>query len=593
MKMLKKFTLPNISILVVVLACFSLDWHFKNWEEHDRVIEHDIHCYYAYLPSLFIFNDIKQEKSDYRIGDDYYLFWPNFTSDGKKVNKMTMGLSVLYAPFFFTAHLYAICSEYLPWQPGYEANGFSEPYKVFLLLSAIFYLIIGLEFLRRILKYFLFSEWVISVTILLVGLGTNLLCYSSLSAPNVHVYNFFLFSVFVFYTLKWYDNSSLKNSLVLGLVFGFISLVRPSNAVVLIFFLLYGISSLPDLKMRILFFLEKVKLLLVIFTASLVAWVPQLIYWKIVTGSFLFYSYSEEGFLFTEPKILEGLFSFRKGWLLYTPMMGFALVGIFMLKDKFKKVKWAILTFLGVNIYIIFSWWCWWYGGSFGQRSMIESYVILAIPLAYVVKFMDERKVVVRICFYLLFSFFILLNMFQTLQFELHSLHWDGMTKELYFKQFGILPRIDSFDSYVQSPDAWNLPKSGSEVARVNINLKAFNGKFLCADAGFYDLVIANRDNAWEWETFFMIEYKNRQCSIRSFRGRYLSPELKKNSEISATHMNMDKWERFTIIDHGNNLVSFKAVNEKYLSVDEKTLQLFAVADEIGEREKFEIVYLK
>ena len=50
--------------------------------------------------------------------------------------KMTMGMSILYSPFFFVAHGVALMS-------GYPEDGFSEPYKVFLLLSAIFYLFVG------------------------------------------------------------------------------------------------------------------------------------------------------------------------------------------------------------------------------------------------------------------------------------------------------------------------------------------------------------------------------------------------------------------------------------------------------------------
>ena len=130
-------------------------------------------------------------------------------------------------------------------------------------------------------------------------------------------------------------------------------------------------------------------------------------------------------------------------------------------------------------------------------------------------------------------------------------------------------------------------------MSRRNINLRAFNGKYVCADASFYNLVLANRDNAWEWETFLMIEYKNDQCALRSFRAHFLSPELNNNAEISATHMSIDKWEVFTMVDHGNNVISLMAFNGKFLTVDEKTLQLFANSDTIGEREKFEIISSK
>ena len=142
-----------------------------------------------------------------------------------------MGMSILYSPFFFVAHAFALATDY-------PEDGFSEPYKVFLLLSAIFYLFIGLDFLRKILRHYQFSDSIIAIVILLLGLGTNLLCYSSQSGPMSHVYSFCLFAIFIYYTIKWYERQSAKNTLLLGISFGMITLVRPSNTVIIIFFLL-------------------------------------------------------------------------------------------------------------------------------------------------------------------------------------------------------------------------------------------------------------------------------------------------------------------------------------------------------------------
>jgi len=84
MSFIKKIGLPSVSIFIVALTCFIIDFDLKLWEKQDRVIEHDVHWYYSYLPSTFIYDDLKQEKSDYRFDDNYYLFWPLFTEDGKK-----------------------------------------------------------------------------------------------------------------------------------------------------------------------------------------------------------------------------------------------------------------------------------------------------------------------------------------------------------------------------------------------------------------------------------------------------------------------------------------------------------------------------
>ena len=127
-------------------------------------------------------------------------------------------------------------------------------------------------------------------------------------------------------------------------------------------------------------------------------------------------------------------------------MMVFAIIGIFLLPNKIEKLKWSILVFTSLNIYVVFSWWCWWYGGTFGQRVLIESYALLVIPLASFVQWIQTKNMVVKNLFYLICIFFIWLNIFQTYQFEYKALHYDSMSKKLYIKQFGKLTPIPDSD---------------------------------------------------------------------------------------------------------------------------------------------------
>lgn len=581
----RNYSFSNIAILIVVLACLLIDFSLKNWEKRERVIEYDIRNYYAYLPALFIYHDIKLVKNDYRIGDKEYWIWSVNTPDGKRVIKTTMGMSILYAPFFFVANAYAILSNYLE-------NGFSEPYKLFLLLSTIFYLFIGLDYLKKTLAHYKFSDTYTAITILSIGLGTNLLAYSSQSAPMPHAYNFCLFAIFIYFTIKWYESQTIKNTLIIGALIGLISLIRPSNAVILIFFAFYGVTNLSDLKQRALFFKQKFLLLLLMLIPIFLVWLPQFIYWKTVTGKYIYYSYNDEGFFFNHPQIINGLFSFRKGWLLYTPMMVFALAGIFLLRNDLKKIRLPIILFLIVNVYIIFSWWCWWYGGSYGQRSMIESYALLAIPFTSFVKFISQTKWYYNLIFYCVAVFFIWMNIFQTYQYEKGSLHYDGMTKELYFKQFGKLDRVQDFNSFINYPN-YEEARKGPVSKTVNqekiIYIKAINNKYVCADESSNRIVIANRDKAGPWETFELIMLTNDKCAISTYDGHFLSAELDQQNEITATRQKINDWETFSLIKL-DDYFAFKACNGKYLSIDNSTFQLFANSDTLGRLQKFEII---
>jgi hypothetical protein len=104
-------------------------------------------------------------------------------------------------------------------------------------------------------------------------------------------------------------------------------------------------------------------------------------YWKYITGELFFNSYVGEQFYFNNSHVLKGLFGFRKGWLIYTPIMLFSILGIYFLRNQLKHFFASISITLFIYIFVIFSWWCWWYGGSFGQRAMIDIYPLLAIPL--------------------------------------------------------------------------------------------------------------------------------------------------------------------------------------------------------------------
>jgi hypothetical protein len=601
-----KFSFSSIAIGVVAFACLLIDFSLKNWEKQDRVIEWDVHSYYEYLPALFIYDDIKFEKSDYHLSDNRYLFWPVYTDDGRKVIKMTMGTAILYSPFFIVAHAYASHTDY-------PEDGFSEPYKVFLLLSTIFYLVVGLNFVKKILTHYNFSDKIIGAVILLTGLGTNMLCYASQSAPMSHIYSFCAFSIFIFFTIRWFQRQSIVNTVVLGLLFGLISLIRPTNAVIILFFIFYNISNAEELQQRARLFFQKYLLVILAGICTFLVWIPQLVYWKFATGHFLSYSYGDEGFFFSHPRIIDGLFSFRKGWLIYTPMMLFALLGIFFMKEEAKKLRGGLIVFSIVNVYIIFSWWCWWYGGTFGQRSFIESYSLLTIPFASFIKNLSDRKLLYNIPFYAVAAFFIWLNIFQTYQFEFHSLHHDGMTRELYFKQFGKMDRVKDFDSMVHWANYEEAKKGNScesaavngntssnnalankpgkkELTRKTIQLRASNGKFVCADESIGDRIIANRDSAQGWETFTLIQFENNEYGILSRRNKFFSDNEPNSKEISATEDNISELGVFSLIQIDKDHVVFKNAAGRYWHLDEKTKHLYVTSENITEGEKFEMM---
>ena len=107
-----------------------------------------------------------------------------------------------------------------------------------------------------------------------------------------------------------------------------------------------------------------------------------------------------------------------------------------------------------LNIYTIFSWWCWWYGGGFGQRAFIDSYALMAVAAASLLTIAGASprqiaRTVGMASFLLLMS----LGIFNNLQYYYGAIHWDSMTKEAYFDSFGRIRPSARFYDLLEAPD--------------------------------------------------------------------------------------------------------------------------------------------
>jgi hypothetical protein len=132
---------------VILLCAIVITWvnfNGKLWNKEQGIVKHDIISYYSYLPAAIIYKDLSFKFID----DDRVFFhnkiWIFKSPNGGRYQKMTMGLSFLYAPFFLAGHGIAHLT-------GAEPNGYSTPYMFFLQFSALFYLLLGLIILRKII----------------------------------------------------------------------------------------------------------------------------------------------------------------------------------------------------------------------------------------------------------------------------------------------------------------------------------------------------------------------------------------------------------------------------------------------------------
>lgn len=403
-----------------------------------NVLGWDVMGYYLYLPAIFIHDDLTiqdREWVDTAI-EKYHLTGTFYQAvkqpDGRYVMRYTSGLALLNAPFFFVAHGIAGMA-------GYEQDGFSPPYQWGMLIGSLFYTLIGIWLCRKLLLRY-FDDRTTAVLLALLVLATNYFQITVFAATLVHGYLFTLYVILLLHTAKWHERPNIRSAFMIGLMTGLITLIRPNELVIILIPILWGITGFnKTIKEKLNLVFNKFGHVIVLGTGALIGGCIQLIYWKYATGHWLYYSYQDPGvgFDFKSPHTIDFLFSYRKGWLVYTPVMLLAVVGFYYLWKNNRKLFWAFTAYFIINLYIVSSWSVWWYaGGSYSSRSMVSSYAMLLIPLGYLLQQLWQKKPLV-ILSAVIFVLLAVLNLFQMWQFNMGILDGERITGKYYWRVFG------------------------------------------------------------------------------------------------------------------------------------------------------------
>ena len=286
---------------------------------------------------------------------------------------------------------------------------------------------------KLLLRYF--STKAVTLTLICLGLGTNLYYYTILAVGMPHVYVFSLFSIVLFLVDSWYRNFKPQNILLAAILVSILILIRPIFILFLPLLLLWNLEN-TSLISRLNVLKNHWLQIVISIVAAFLVWVPQFLYWKTVSGSYVFYPYVGETFFFTDPHIWDCLFGFRKGWFIYTPIMLFATIGIVYSLKKYKNLSLVIFISAFLYFYVCTCWWVWWFGGSFGWRPMIDIYPLMAFGFAAIFQFLLGKRLWVKWVFSLIGVCFILLNFAYTRQSHEGNLHHDAMSQDAYFYLF-------------------------------------------------------------------------------------------------------------------------------------------------------------
>jgi hypothetical protein len=455
----------NMTLILLTVLLLFTDYHFR-WKKDQWTcaVHTDAANYYRYLPMVFI-----EGKLDDQI-------------ENPRVIKHFVGTAVLYSPFFAIA----CAGSYIS---GLPVDGYSLLFPVMISIGTLFYFIFGLFFFARFLRYYISRDWIICVTMVALTFGTVAYYYTVIAPGWAHIPAFAIISFLLFHLKK--ITVDFKPTSVIAIIAGssFLFFIRPTDITIILIapFLAADLNAFLNTIRKI--WSEKKAIGMGILLA-LIPLACQLGIYKASTGEFFVWSYTKEGFDFLHPQIANVLFSYAKGFFIYTPICFISLFGLFRLFKISPYLFSGVVLYITINIYIISSWWCWNYGYSYGPRAFIEHYPIFFFLLGLL---LNAKSKVLKFLTGVSISFCIFLNLFQTYQVLWGILDQDFKTdKKGYWHTFlsmkngysgkfyrfpvdenpgNIVRRITWFNDMEQNDTAWL--NSNSRVTE-----KAYSGVY-------------------------------------------------------------------------------------------------------------------
>ncbi len=312
--------------------------------------------YFSWVRSLVVDNDV-HFQNEYQ---QFNVTQPA-TATGLVTNKHSIGPALLWMPFFFWAH--AIL----------KSTGYTLPYQLIAGTASIFYALIGLLLLHRLLRMY-FGTVASLCAVIAVAFATNLLFYGSLDTVNSHAVSFFAATLFLSFLFQ-----KQKNWFLIGCSLGILSLIRlQDSAYALLLISLFKKHS------RLLPNRGAVGVVRVILGFFL-AFFPQLIAWQRLYGGFLMNPYinSYEGFAPLSPHILGVLFSPVNGLILWTPIVLIGFIGLLLKENRALPRRGMLLVFL-TELFIVSSWSVWWQGASYSGRMFVSTLPLVGFGVAQV-----------------------------------------------------------------------------------------------------------------------------------------------------------------------------------------------------------------
>lgn len=517
-----------------MLLQYRLTYSGLNPDYTLKVTTWDALGYYMYLPSVFIYNDATQLKwfpgidKKYRVSGGW-VYQANIYKNNKYVFKYLGGVAILEMPFFLVGHCIAKACHY-------QADGFSPPYQYSIAFGVLLYCILSLLLLRNVLLRF-FSDKTTAITLLLVMLATNIIQYVAIDSAQSHGLIFPLYVLILYFTVKWHEKPKILWACLIGYTIGLASITRPTEAIMFLIPLLWNTHTKQSAHEKWALVKQYKKHIVYVLFFLFLGILPQLVYWQLASGFFIYNVGSKWSFL---NPFFSVLFGFESGWFIYTPVTIFFIAGMFYMSPKETgkayPFKTAVLWFCLLNIYIIISWFDGNPDSTYSCRRLSESYPVFALPLgAFIEQFnyikIPARKQIIRFIFYTLGLYLIGVNLFQIVQYNKTILHYTDMNLG-YYEKIYLNPHPTPLDMSLLDTNDYlgNESNYKMQVIAHSDTLQRIQSKGNQANLLLATNVIPDSINKQVAEAWLKIEAEIKITN--GFGDSYLSSELQSGSRI-------------------------------------------------------------
>jgi hypothetical protein len=374
------------------------------------------------------------------------------TTTGHLENHFTVGPAMLWSPFLLLAHGGVLLARALG--SSVAADGFSAPYRIAMAFATALYGFLGMLLSFRLARQYA-GEYCSFLATIAIWWGSSLPVYMYFNPSWSHAHSAFVVALFLWYWHQTRFNRTFKQWLLLGFCAGLMLNVYYANAMVLVVLLVEAIpqylASFRGNKPEGTVVQQTAATLLLkhatFFAVVLVSSLPTFLVHLAIYGGIFETGYIPLKFwLWKSPVFLAVLFSTNHGLLSWTPILAFAIVGVFILWRRKPDVGLAfLLAFLAFYFFIA----CYpdWAGiSSYGNRFFVSVTVIfvlgLSVFLDYAVSLFPNRRISL-VTASVVMAFFLVWNVELMFQWGEHLIPPRGPISfpEMVHNQIFVVPR--------------------------------------------------------------------------------------------------------------------------------------------------------